>query len=249
MQKHAFKNGHTTNVEYISAKSGKTQNITVVYTHGFCSDPWGRKPEEVKKWCLANGAGFFRYELAGHGEDAKRFEETTINTYKEQIFEIIEDIVEGDIILAGASLGGWLSLLAACRYPMRVRGILGLAAAPDFLKTYFKAYFREEHNAILQKYGKIEFPAGDFTYIITKNMLDSAEDNLLLEKEVIPYGGKVRLIQGMNDASLDWRTALQIASKLESADVKTILLKQSGHRLGEDGDIREIKRALEDFLV
>lgn len=247
MQKITFKNGHTTLFEYIKPRALKTQNFTVVYTHGFCSDPMGRKPEEIKKWCVEHGAGFFRYELAGHGSDVSRFEETTINTYKSQIFEIVSEMVDGDIVVGGASLGGWLSLLAACQFPEKIKGLFGLAAAPDFLKKYIEAYFKPEHKELLEKYGKVEFPTNDFTYIITKQMIESADENLLLNKEVIPFAGKVRLLQGMKDAALDWRVAPLIAQKLVSNDVKVCLMKDSDHRLGSDEDIAELRRMLEDF--
>lgn len=246
---HHFNCGHTTKCEYAKPENAKTQSFTLVYAHGFCSDPYGRKPEEIKKWCVERGQGFFRYEIAGHGSDAVRFEETTINTYKEQIFEIVGEMVDGDVVTAGASLGGWLGLLAAVHFPQKVKGFLGLAAAPDFLKKYFEAYFRPEHREILERDGKITFPTNDFTYVITREMIASGNENLLLDKESIPYNGKVRLLQGMKDASLDWRTAPLIAQKLSGNDVKAVLLKDSNHRLGGDGDIAEIRRALEDFCL
>ena len=160
---YTYKCGHTAKYEYIKPDGAKTQSFTLVYAHGFCSDPYGRKPEEIKKWCIENGMGFFRYEIAGHGSDAARFEETTINTYKSQIFEIVGEMVDGDVVTAGASLGGWLGLLAAVQFPQKVKGFLGLAAAPDFLKKYFEAYFRPEHKEILERDGKITFPTNDFT--------------------------------------------------------------------------------------
>lgn len=245
---HTFQCGHTVKCEHIKPEAKKTQSFTLVYAHGFCSDPYGRKPEEIKKWCIEHGMGFFRYEIAGHGADIARFEETTMNVYKSQIFEIM-DMVEGKVIVAGSSLGGWLSLLAAIHFPDKVIGFLGLAAAPDFLKTYFINYLKPEHKLILDKYGKIEFPTNDFTYVITKKMIDSAEDNLLLEREVIPFKGKVILLQGMKDASLEWHTALKIAEKLESDDVEVRLLKNSNHRLGSDGDISAIRQAMDEFLT
>jgi len=244
---HPFKCGHTLKCEHIKPDASKTQSFTVVYAHGFCSDPYGRKPEEIKKWCIENGIGFFRTVLAGHGDDKANFEKTTLNTYKTQIFEVIENIVEGPVVMAGSSLGGWLSLLTALQYPERVIGILGLAAAPDFLKTYFENYFKPEHLDILNKYGKIEFPTGDFTYVITKEMIESGNENLLLDKEIIPYNGKVRLLQGMKDASLRWKTALTIAEKLSSDDVSVRLMKNSNHRLGSDEDIAAIKEFLSEF--
>ncbi len=247
MQEHLFHCGHATLCEYIKPERGKTQSFTLVYAHGFCSDPYGRKPEEIRKWCLENGMGFFRYEIAGHGADKARFEETTINTYKSQIFEIVGEMVDGKAVTAGASLGGWLGLLAAVQFPEKVKGFLGLAAAPDFLKKYFEAYFKPEHHDILNRDGKIVFPTDDFCYVITKKMIASANENLLLDKENIPFNGKVRLLQGMKDASLDWRTAPLIAGKVLSNDVKTVLMKDSNHRLGSDEDIVEIRRMLEDF--
>lgn len=135
---YTYKCGRTAKYEYIKPDGAKTQSFTLVYAHGFCSDPYGRKPEEIRKWCIENGMGFFRYEIAGHGSDAARFEETTINTYKSQIFEIVGEMVDGDVVTAGASLGGWLGLLAAVQFPQKVKGFLGLAAAPDFLKNILR---------------------------------------------------------------------------------------------------------------
>lgn len=244
---HTFKCGHTTKCVHIKPTGSKTQRFTVVYAHGFCSDPYGRKPEETKKWCIDNGMGFFSYEIAGHGSDIATFENTTINVYKEQIFEIIEDMVEGPVVVVGSSLGGWLSLLAACRFGERVIGFIGLAAAPDFLKTYFINCIDEKLKEKLDKNGKIEFPTKDFTYVITQKMIDSAEGNLLLDKDKIPFNGKVRLLQGMKDASLEWHTVLQIAEKLSSDDVKVYLLKNSNHRLGGDGDIATLRQALSEM--
>ena len=176
---YTYKCGHTAKYEYIKPDGAKTQSFTLVYAHGFCSDPYGRKPEEIRKWCIENGMGFFRYEIAGHGSDAARFEESTIITYTSQIFVIVGEMVDGDVGTAGASLGGWRGLLAAVQFPQKVKGFLGLAAAPDFLKKYFEAYFRPEHKEILERDGKITFPTNDFTYVITKEMIASGNDKLL----------------------------------------------------------------------
>ena len=106
-----------------------------------------------------------------------------------------------------------------------------------------------EEKSFQEENGEIIFPTNDFSYIITKNMLESAKPNLLLEGDEIKYDGKVRLLQGMNDAALPWEIAPLIAKKLTSLDVKVILMKNSNHRLSSDEDIVEIKRMLNDFLV
>ena len=243
-----FKCGHKTKCEYIKPSAAKTQSFTIVYAHGFCSDPYGRKPEEVKKWCIENGVGFFRFEIAGHGSDIDTFEKTTIDTYREQMFEIVNDMVDGDVVTAGSSLGGWLGLMAAVKFPQKVKGFIGMAAAPDFLKTFMDKFFTDKDRDILARDGKLLFPTNDFTYTITREMLLSADANLMLNKDCIPFNGKVRLIQGINDAALEWPKAPLIAQKLTSNDVKICLLKSSNHRLGSDEDIKELRHFLDDFL-
>ncbi|MBR2299377.1 MAG: alpha/beta fold hydrolase [Alphaproteobacteria bacterium] len=239
--------GFKTNFEHITSNSAHTQKFTILYTHGFCSDPWGRKPEEVKKWCLKNNIAMYRYELAGHGSDIARFEETDINIYKAQILEIIDKYIEGDIVVVGSSLGGWLSLLAAVNRKDRIKGVVGLAAAPDFTIDHMK-YATPAQIEEMQKFGKISYPGQNITFTVTKRLIDSGNENLILDKDIIPIECPVVLVQGMQDTSVDWHKALQIAKKLKTPNVKIKLLKNANHRLNEDSDIQEILSALDSFL-
>ena len=247
MQKHQFSNGFSTNFEYIKTDSAQKQKFTILYTHGFCSDPWGRKPEEIKKWCLAHHIPFFRYELAGHGADKANFEQTDINIWKAQILEIIDNIIEGPVLVAGSSLGGWLSMLAALLRPERITGLLGLAAAPDFTKDN-QAFLTPAQIEEFNQKGKVVIPGTGIDFLITKRLVESGAENLLLEQETLPITCQTVLIQGMQDRSVDWHKALKIAQKIRSEKVMVKLLKNSNHRLNEDGDIAEILSALDSFL-
>lgn len=247
MQSRTYDIGFKTNFEHITPLSNNTQNFTILYTHGFCSDPWGRKPEEVKKWCLKNNVPFYRYELAGHGSDAERFEEADINTWRAQILEIIDKYIQGNIVVVGSSLGGWLSLLAAINRPKRIKGVVGLAAAPDFTADELKCATPSQIEE-MEKYGKITYPGQNITFTVTKRLIESGNDNLILDKDIIPVVCPVVLIQGMKDMSVDWHKALQIADKVQSEDVIVKLLKNANHRLNEDSDIQEILSGLDTFL-
>ncbi len=247
MQKHTFSSGFTTNFEYFKTESSETQKFTLIYTHGFAADPWGRKPEEIKKWCIKNNISFYRYELAGHGSDVANFENVDINIWKEQILEVIDRLIDGPVLTAGASLGGWISLLAAAARPERVVGMLGLAAAPDFTRDY-EEFATIEQKEALEHDGRLIFKNDDFDYIITRRLLESGRQNLLLNQPFIPIDCPVVLIQGMKDSSVYWPKALKIAEKIRSYRVIVKLLKNSTHRLNEDGDIQEILSALDAFL-
>ena len=237
----------TTNSEHFMPKSDNKQKFTILYTHGFCSDPWGKKPEEVKKWCLKHDIAMYRYELAGHGSDAAHFEETDINIWKAQILEIIDKYIEGDIVLVGSSLGGWLSMIAAINRPNRIKGLVGLAAAPDFTADYMK-YATPAQIEEMEKYGKITYPGQNITFTVTKRLIDSGNENLILDKESIDIFCPIILIQGMQDTSVDWHKALKIAERVKTNDVIVKLLKNTGHRLNDDFAINEILSALDTFL-
>ena len=157
MQNHKFKTDFTTKIDYSQAKSLSTHKISVIYTHGLFSDCWGRKPESVKEWCEKHNIGFFRYELAGHGSDSARYEEADMLIWKAQLLEIIDDIVDGKVILIGSSIGGWLSLLAAIERPERVQGIVGLAAAPDFTRDLEEYVFTPQQRQDMERNGRLEF--------------------------------------------------------------------------------------------
>ncbi len=239
--------GFTTNFEHINKDLSGNQNFTICYTHGFCSDPWGRKPEEIKKWCLAHNIPMYRYELAGHGSDAARFEEADINVWKAQISEIIDKHIKGDIVLVGSSLGGWLSLLAATLFPTRIKGLVGLAAAPDFTASYTRSATPEQIKQMEQN-GKIVYQGEGITFVVTKRLIESGNQNLLLDKEKINISCPVVLLQGMQDTSVPWKTALMLAEHILSNQVIVKLIKDANHRLNDDRSIAQILSALDTFL-
>lgn len=246
MLTHQFLGQFTTNFEHIKAKSTEINKFTVLYTHGLYSDPWGRKPDSVRDWCAKNNIDFFRYELAGHGSDAGNYENVDVNLWKAQILEIIDTMIEGDIVVAGSSLGGWLSLIAAEARPERVKAVLGLAAAPDFTVDLEDKYLTPEQNKTIQEQDRLEFTNDDFTYVFTKKLMDSGRENQMLNR-TINITCPVLLIQGQKDASLDWRKALQISQAIQGNNVMVQLLKYSNHRLGEDSDLEVIARSLDSI--
>ena len=246
MSEHQFLGQFTTKIEHIKAKTSEINRFTILYTHGLYSDPWGRKPDAVRDWCLKNGYGFFRYELAGHGSDAGNYENVDVNLWKAQILEVIDTMIEGDIVVVGSSLGGWLSLIAAEARPERVKAVLGLAAAPDFTVDLEDKYFTSEQNNQIQKQGRLEFTNDDFTYVFTKKLMQSGRQNQMLNR-TIKIDCPVELIQGQKDASLDWRKALQISQAVQGNNVTIKLLKYSNHRLGTDEDLIAIQRSLDSI--
>lgn len=247
IQNHTFKAKFTTKIELSQEKSLKTHknsaDLTVVYIHGLFSDPWGRKPEEVKSFCEENNLNFCRFELAGHGSDKENYENIDFNDWKNQVLEVLDELVHGDVIMVGSSLGGWLSLVAAKERPNRVKGVVGLAAAPDFTYDIEQYIFTPEQKTEMKEKGKILFPMKDFTYIFTSKIFDTARENLLLNKE-LPITCPVHLLQGSEDKNVLPDKPFKIMKCLTSEDVVVKIIKGGNHRLGRDIDIAEMKKSL-----
>ncbi len=240
MQTHTFKSGFTTQFEYIRG----TRPTTVLYIHGLCSDPWGTKPNNIARFATDNGFSFLRFELAGHGSDIARSSEMDFNVWKNQVFEIIDDIIApGDsIVVVGSSLGGWLSLIAARDRANRITGVLGLAPAPDFTYDMENFVLTDAEKAELAT-GILRYPTKEFEYVVTKHMFDTARENLLLQSP-LEINCPVHIIHGTDDKNVDPKKPFKLQSVLTSPDVVVKLIKGAGHRLQRDIDTVEIMHSL-----
>jgi dipeptidyl aminopeptidase/acylaminoacyl peptidase len=58
----------------------------------------------------------------------------------------------------------------------------------------------------------------------------------------------VRLIHGMRDPDVPWRTSLRLADRLSSGDVEITLVKAGDHRLSEARDLDRLCGTLELLL-
>ena len=241
MSKYTFKSSFATDFEYIAPKNNAP---TILYLHGFCSDCWGKKPETVKRFCLEHGVGLFRFDYAGHGSDKENLEKADFEIWKGQVLEIIDDVLKGDIVCVGSSMGGWLSLIAAIERPKCVKGVVGLAAAPNFVRR-FADLITDEQKKELEETGKFSYGNKDFAYTITQKFIDTAFRNCLPEEEnAWPIDCPVHFIQGMQDASLPWQCALTFAQAVRSENVEIKLLKSANHRLNDEESQNELVNSL-----
>ena len=212
-----------------------------------CSDPWGKKPEVIKNYAIKNGINFLRFELVGHGSDADNFTKTDMKIWKNQVLEIIDNMIEGPILLIGSSIGGWLSLIAAKERPERALGLIGIAAAPDFMRPLYEQVFTERQRREINDNGYTEYGNKDFSYHFTKKLIESGFENEILNTEKLEINCPVFLVHGTKDASIPYSHAFTIAKKLTSPHVTVKIRKGSNHRLNDDADLFEILTSIDFF--
>ncbi len=221
----------------------------VVFLTGFRSDMTGSKALALESLCRDRGQAFVRFDYTGHGESSGRFEDGTIGRWTEDALAVIDRVTEGPLVLVGSSMGGWIMLLVALARPERVAGLVGIAAAPDFTETLMWEAMPPETRARLKREGVIyeESAYDPEPTPITYALIEEGRRHLLLD-DAIPLRCPVRLIHGMRDPDVPWRTSIALAGALASEDVEIHLVKAGDHRLSEPRDIARLARIVGALL-
>ncbi len=221
----------------------------VMFLTGFKSDMEGGKALALEAHCKARGQAFTRFDYRGHGESSHAFEDGTIGAWADDAIAVLDAVAAGPQILVGSSMGGWIMLLAALARTERIAGLVGIAAAPDFTEDLIWDAFDADQQAAIKRDGYIELPNcyDDEPYRIVWPLIEEGRNHLLL-RDTIDLNVPVRLIQGMLDEDVPWRTALAIQEKIVSDDVDVVLVKDGGHRLSEPQDLDRLCRVVDTLL-
>lgn len=220
---------------------------TVVFLSGFRSDMNGTKALYLEEACAKREQPFLRFDYSGHGFSDGAFEDCTIRDWLADALDVLDRVLEGgDCVLVGSSMGGWLALLAARERPERVKGLVLLAAAPDFTRD-IREQIGEQDRLALKSRGFIEVPTpyDDTPYVITNALIEESEACCLLDRSLglsIP----VRLIHGTRDADVPWEKTLRIHKILPESDCRILLLEGSDHRLSTERDLAVIDAQILD---
>ena len=221
----------------------------VVFLGGFMSDMTGTKAMALEDHCRARGLSFLRFDYLGHGQSSGAFVDGTIGRWADDAIAAIDNLTEGPQVLVGSSMGGWIMLLAALARPARIAGLLGIAAAPDFTEDLIRHGLDQGQRATLMDEGVLNLASddGEAPYAITRSLIEEARDHLLLGGP-IALACPVRLLQGMADRDVPWRSALNLTDKLAGNDVEVTLIKGGDHRLSEARDLERLCRALDGLI-
>jgi pimeloyl-ACP methyl ester carboxylesterase len=221
---------------------------TVVFLGGFRSDMEGTKALALREFCARLGRAFLRLDYSGHGISGGRFEDGCIGEWADDAAKVIDAQAPGPVVLVGSSMGGWIALLLARRWSARVRGLLGIAAAPDFTSRLMEPAFTDAQRAELAQHGLLlePNPYGD-PVPITAKLLEDGRAQSVLDRP-LPIAGPVRLLQGMRDAEVPWQTAPDIATHLDAHDVRVLLIKDGDHRLSRPEDLALLDETLAGLL-
>ena len=246
---HAMPNGRR--IAYRLTEASPTGGApSIVFLPGYMSDMAGSKASALFDWARANDRTCLLLDYSGCGESDGDFADGTLSRWRDEVLALIEAKLSGPVVLVGSSMGGWLMLLVALKLasqsPDRLAGMVGIAAAPDFIEWGYddaqKAQLARGETVLEDNpYGPEPTP----THV---GFWADARQHLLLGAP-IPLTCPVTLLQGQADADVPWETSLQLAERLDSAKVLVQLAKDGDHRLSRPEDVARLLATVGQHLL
>ncbi len=221
----------------------------IVFLSGFRSDMTGTKALFLDEYCRRRGRPYVRFDYFGHGASSGEIALGTIGRWAEDAVAVLDSLTEGPQILVGSSMGGWIMLLAALARLPRIRALVGVAAAPDFTEDLLWPRLTAEQRRELSETERVILPS-DYDlagYIYSSELIEDGRRHLLLRSD-IALDCPVRLLHGMRDRSVPWRTSLRLADRLASGDVAVTLVKTGDHRLSSGPDLARLAATLDELV-
>jgi pimeloyl-ACP methyl ester carboxylesterase len=220
----------------------------VVFLCGFQSDMQGIKAQTIEKFCRGRNLSSIRFDYQGHGGSSGIPGAGTIGVWLADAIAVLDQLTVGPQLLVGSSMGGWLALLAALARPTRIFGLVLIAPATDFTEALIWRHLDQDQRRRITDQGSIRVPS-DYApegYLITRELIEDGRRHTILDAPV-PLTMPVRILHGMRDTAVPWQHSLQLADRLEGADVRVILLKDGDHRLSRETDLSLLQEAISEL--
>ncbi|MCK0139163.1 alpha/beta hydrolase [Aliiroseovarius sp. F47248L] len=225
------------------------QGPTILFLSGLKSDMEGTKAVALEAWAKAEGRAFLRFDYSGHGQSSGKFTDGSIGDWHEDTLAIVDQLVDGPVLVVGSSMGGWQSLLLARARPGRVVGLVTIAAAPDFTEDGYWAGFSDDQKAELEHNGYVTLPSEyDEDYIITERLIDDGRDHLVL-RSPLKLDMPVRFLQGTEDTAVPTAQAVKLLEHVDGKDIRLTLVKGADHRFSDEECLRTIQKMIKVVLA
>jgi len=245
-QKLQLHNDNFITYKFIDNNSNK--DFDIVYLHGFYGDMGGRKGSLLEKIAKDNELNLIKLNYLGHGSSSGKVTDFVLTDWLNNIKSVIDKLSNKKILFIGSSMGGWLSYLTALQYKNKLKGILTISTAIDFLTEVVAPQIKKENldkDIVCEIVNSDGSLSGNF---ITKKLLQDSKQYNLFKKDMVDIECPVRMIHGMNDSLIPFRIPIEFAKKLKTSDVKVMLIKDADHRFSSQSNMNDLGNYINDFI-
>jgi pimeloyl-ACP methyl ester carboxylesterase len=230
----------------VERRAGKAPGL--FWLAGFKSDMMGGKAMALDAYGAERGLAVTRFDYSGHGASGGDFEQGTITRWLEEARAVFET-TEGQQVVVGSSMGGWIALLLARALlkdgKRRLKGIVLIAPAVDMTEELMKKGFSPAQAKALERQGHVDRPSqySEAPYRITRALIEDGRNHLMLGG-VIETGCPVVILQGGRDPDVPQAHAIRLTTHLLHDPVTLTLIPDGDHRLSREEDLKRLTDAI-----
>ena len=221
-----------------------SEDIYVLFLHGFRSDLEGDKPKTLFKFCKKNKIGFLALEYSGHGKSYGKFENGTISSWTDDTKKIIKKkIIKKKLIIVGSSMGGWIGLNLFKSFKKNIVGFVGIAPAPEFLDRLMWNKFTSEVKRKLAKDKFYIFKHGGYEYNISYNLIKNGRKNKIFNT-IFKNEIYLTILHGQKDDVVPVTISRKIMKIFKRAKKKLLVIKNGDHSLSKKNNLKRLTKEI-----
>ena len=233
-------------IRYLS--NNFSNNLYIVFLHGFMSDIEGEKPSTIFKYAKKKKIGFLALEYSGHGKSSGKFINGNISKWSKDVKISIKRIVKkNNFVLVGSSMGAWLSLNQFKHFKKQIKGFLGIGSAPEFLENLMWKKFNKKMQKETIKKGIINLKHGNYEYPISYQLIKDGRKNKIFNKK-INSEINVTMIHGSKDEIVPQTYSRKVLKIFNKAKKKLIIIKNGDHSLSSKHGLKKINLELNKIV-
>lgn len=229
----------------IAYRYAEGKGPALVFLPGYMSDMDGGKATSIFAAAQEERRACLLLDYSGCGQSSGEFADGSLSIWRDDVLALIDACIDGQVVIIGSSMGGWLMLLVAEALGNRLAGVVGIAAAPDFADWGYSDDQKSQLASGVTIYeDNLYGPEPTPTHA---KFWQDAMTNIRLTGP-IDIAAPVRLLHGQRDADVPWQVSMQLAERLRSDDIQIALVKDGDHRLSREQDIALLHRQVWSLL-
>ena len=204
---------------------------TIVFTHGWTDD---RNAWDGVITNLDDQARCIAWSIRGHGESFAPPPGQYTRDHTLSDLKAVTDMSEKKVILAGHSLGGYLSLAHCLLYPEDVEALILVGAGPGFRK---KESINQWNSSVIESAKKLDLPEGsEATALHTDAWVLDALSEI-----------KVPTLVVVGEHDKRFRVSMSVFEKYLNVK-SSVVVEDAGHSVHRKKPL-EVANAIKDFLT